>query len=147
MTTMDALRITSRDVAGMVEHWLRCPPNGYLGSGYGSDVKALLHTPMASGLADDLIAKARQDVPMLRLSPDGMVNVYAFDEDMDRKVIRFEVGGELLDVTGEKFAPDTGGAAGAMALQPIDLEDVLKGESVDALHTLHHVSLPSPGYW
>lgn len=56
---MSTTNITAHDVSGMVEHWLGCPPNGYLGMRYGSDVKSLLQTPMATGLADSLIAKAR----------------------------------------------------------------------------------------
>ena len=144
---MAAIRITSRDIAGMVGHWLRCPPNGYLGSGYGSDVKSLLHTPMAAGLADDLIAKCRQDVPLLRAAPDGMVNIYAFDEAMDRKVIRFEIGGELVDVTGEQFSPETAGTPTAMDVRPAGIEDVLQNNLVDALHELEHTTMPTPGYW
>lgn len=131
----------------MVQHWLRCPPNGYLGSGYGSDVKSLLQTPMAAGLADDLIAKCREDVPLLRAAPDGTVNVYAFDEAMDRKVVRFEVGGELVDVTGEQFTPEASAAPMAMELEPGGIEDVLQDNLASALTTLVHETLPAPGYW
>lgn len=144
---MAAIRITSRDIAGMVQHWLKCPPNGYLGSGYGSDVKSLLQTPMAAGLADDLIAKCRQDVPLLRAAPEGTVNVYAFDEALDRKVIRFEVGGELLDVSGDQFTPESGSAAPTMELEPAGIEDLLQDNLANALHQQVHETLPEPGYW
>lgn len=82
----------------MVSHWLGCPVNGYLGSGYGSEVKSLLLTPMASGLADDLIAKAREDVPLLSQAAPGAVNVYAYDKNDETKVIAFEIGGQLIEV-------------------------------------------------
>lgn len=82
----------------MVQHWLGCPVNGYLGSDYGSDVKSLLHTPQASGLADGLIAKCRQDVPMVgALAPDA-VNVYAQTVDMDVKRLHFEVAGQPVPI-------------------------------------------------
>lgn len=91
-------QIEAADLSGMVAHWLGCPPGGYLGSDYGSDVKALLQTPMASGLADSLIAKCRVDVPLLTQAPPGTVNVGYYDLDIDKRAIVFEVAGELIDV-------------------------------------------------
>lgn len=95
-------RITAKDLQGMVEHWLGCPPGGYLGSNYGADLKALIQTPMASGLADGLIDKCRQDVPLLSQAAPGSLNVYAYDDPgaTDRKVIVFDVAGELINVSG-----------------------------------------------
>jgi hypothetical protein len=91
-------RITARDLAGMVGHWLGCPVNGYLGSDYGTDLKALLQTPLAAGLADGLIAKARQDIALLAASPPDTVNVYAAQTALDEQTIYFEVAGELVAV-------------------------------------------------
>jgi len=142
---MAAIRITSRDVAGMVGHWLGCRPNGYLGSGYGSDVKSLLQTPMSAGLADGLIAKCRQDVPLLLTAPPDMVNVYAYDEDFDRKVIKFEVGGELLDVDGLQFTGES--AALAVVAESNELIDTVSTASASQLHTLIHATMPPEGYW
>lgn len=95
-------RITARDLQDMVRHWLGCPPGGYLGSEYGSDKEAILQTPMAAGLADGLIDKCRQDVPLLSRAAPGTVNVYAYDDPnaIDRKVIVFDVAGELINVSG-----------------------------------------------
>lgn len=95
-----AAPITSADLADMVGHWLGCPPNGYLGQSYGSDVKQLLHTPMASGRADDLIEKCRADIPLASRVGPGGINVYAYDAAMDRKVVVFEVAGQLVPVPG-----------------------------------------------
>lgn len=91
-------RITSGDLSDMVTHWLGCPPGGYLGQSYGSDIKALLQTPMASGLADGLIAKCREDVPLLSLAQPGALNVYSYDVDIDKKAIVFEVAGNEIFV-------------------------------------------------
>jgi len=90
--------ITSRDLSDMVRHWLACPVNGYLGAGYGCEVKSLLQTPMSAGLADDLISKAREDVPLLSRTAAGALNVYAYDRDFETKVIAFEIGGQLIDI-------------------------------------------------
>lgn len=96
-----AAPITSADLGDMVGHWLSCPPNGYLGQSYGSDVKQVLHTPMAAGLVNDMIEKCRADVPLAsRLGPGG-INVYAYDAAMDKKVVVFEVAGELVPVPGD----------------------------------------------
>lgn len=89
------------DVSRMVSHWLGCPEGGYLGSDYGSDVQALVQTPMASGLADDLIAKCRADIPLLQLAPPGAVNVYSYNAEFDRKVIAFEVAGQIIEVDSQ----------------------------------------------
>lgn len=80
----------------MVEHWLGCPPGGYLGQSYGSEVKSILQTPMAAGLADGLIAKCRQDIPLLSIASPGALNVYAYDIDIDKKAIVFEVAGNEI---------------------------------------------------
>ena len=82
----------------MVSHWIECPVDGYLGSGYGSDIKSLVQTPMASGLADGQVAKCRQDIPLLQNAAPDAVSIYYDDKGMDQKVIVFEVGGNLIDV-------------------------------------------------
>lgn len=92
------VQITAQDLSGMVGHWLGCPPGGYLGSDYGSDVASLLQTPMAGGLADGLIAKARTDIPLLSQVSPGAVSIYAEDVGIDQKRITFAVGGDLIEV-------------------------------------------------
>jgi hypothetical protein len=89
--------INSGDLSGMLGHWLGTPPGGYLGQSYGVDVKALLQTPMASGIADGILAKARVDVP---LTGSSSLNLYSYDADVDKKVLVFEVAGELISVGG-----------------------------------------------
>lgn len=128
----------------MVGHWLGCPPNGYLGSDYGSDVKSLVQTPMAAGLADGLIAKCKQDVPLLLDAPPGMLNVYAFDGGMDRKVIKFEVAGELVDA-GDQF----GAVDDAEVVQDEYREaiDAIGERSAGNLHVTLTETMPGFEYW
>lgn len=140
---MAATRITARDLIGMTEHWLKTPVNGYLGSDYGSEVKALLQTPMAAGLADGVLAKLRQDVPLLQAAPSGSVNLFSQDVDLETKLITLEVAGELVDVNAHAFA----GERGAYTASAVSAEDSLTDVAVDSLHHLLHVTMPSPGYW
>lgn len=86
----------------MVQHWLGCPPCGYLGQDYGADAKALLHTPMAAGLADDLIDKCRQDIPLVGQLGAGGLNVYSYDQSMDRKAVVFEIAGQAVPLQGTR---------------------------------------------
>lgn len=80
----------------MVRHWLSTPPNGYLGSGYGSDAHALLQRPQSSGLADIFIDKMMEDLPILRALPSGSVNVYFEQVDKQSKRLIVQVADQLI---------------------------------------------------
>lgn len=84
--------INGDDLARMVRHWLATPVNGYLGSGYGSDIHALLQQPQASGLGDEFIDKMMADIPILRQLPRGSVNVYFEEVGNDSKRLLIQVG-------------------------------------------------------
>lgn len=92
----DNTPITAKDLSDMATHWLGCPPGGYLGSDYGSDMDSILQTPMAAGLADGQIAKFRQDVPLAAMAPPGTINIYSYDIDIDKKGILFDVNGDVI---------------------------------------------------
>lgn len=139
-----ATQITARDVTDMVRHHLGCPIDGYLGSGYGSDLKSLLQTPMASGLADGVIAKAKQDVPLLETAAPGSVNVYMQDLGMDKKGLFFEVGGELVPMDSGSTARQEG--APVASLQP-ELIDTVTEAGADLLDIHTNITLPSQDYF
>ena len=88
--------IDSQEVQGMVSHWIGCPVNGYLGSGYGSDIPALLQKPLSTKDADLLLKKLRFDVPLIASAPPGSVNVYSATRDIDKLDILIEVAGEIV---------------------------------------------------
>lgn len=94
--------ITANDVQGMVSHWLGCRPNGYLGSGYGSGVRDLLQTPLHGGGADRLVAKLRDDVPIIAAMPADAVNVAASPAagSPDRLDFFVEVAGTFVQMDG-----------------------------------------------
>lgn len=90
--------IDSRELSGMIEHWIGTPPNGYLGSGYGADPKSLLQQPMSSGLGDQFIDKLATDVPLIGGMPAGAVNVYFQQIDKEKKRLLIEVADSLVTV-------------------------------------------------
>lgn len=82
----------------MVSHWLRTPPNGYLGSGYGSDPMSLLQGAMLSSNADAFISKMRDDIPLIGALPANAVNMYFEDTGNDTKVLYIEVMDSLVSI-------------------------------------------------
>lgn len=88
--------ISKNDLVDMIRHWLATPPNGYLGSGYGCDLNALLQSPMTSGIADSLLAKMRVDIPLVATLPSSSLNIYAVDAGPDKRTIYIDVAGEMI---------------------------------------------------
>lgn len=78
-------------ITAQLRHWLSCPPNGYLGSDYGIDLKKYLHKPMSQFDADYIIAKMRADIPVLKMLPINSVNIYVIDDHDDGKKIIIQV--------------------------------------------------------
>ncbi len=89
-------KISKTDLTDMIRHWLATPPNGYLGSGYGADLKAFLQAPMSAGIADSLLAKMRVDIPLVAALPTSSLNIYAVDDGPDKRTIYIDVAGELI---------------------------------------------------
>lgn len=89
-------KISKKDIIDMIQHWLATPPNGYLGDGYGADLKSLLQSPMTYGIADALLAKMRIDIPLVAALPSSALNVYAVDEGPDKRIIYIDVAGETI---------------------------------------------------
>ena len=83
---------------GMITHWLNTPPNGYLGSSYGSDPQALLQEPTSSGLGDAFIDKMAEDIPLIAALPAGAVNVYFEDLSNDKRGLLIEVADTMVTV-------------------------------------------------
>jgi len=92
--------ITGTEIHAMVEHWLRIQVNGYLGSDYGQDIKALLQLPLADGAADAFLAKMREDIPALQALPAGALNLYSVETPPDRQDLIIEIAGRTFEVTG-----------------------------------------------
>lgn len=93
---MASLTLESSDLERMIRHWLSTPPNGYLGSGYGSDPHSLLQQPNSSGLGDAFINKMIEDIPVLKQLPAGTVNVYFEQVSKDTKRLLIEVGSLVI---------------------------------------------------
>lgn len=91
--------ITGDDIAGMVEHWLSTPVNGYLGSGYGQDLPSLLQRPHSDGAADGFMRKMREDVQILTALPGDAVTLYGQPVGVDRLDIVLEVTGKTYNLS------------------------------------------------
>lgn len=89
-------KITAAELTDMIRHWIATPPCGYLGSGYGADLKAMLQTPMKTGIADSVLAKLRADIPLVATLPPSALNIYAVDEGPDKRTIYIDVAGQML---------------------------------------------------
>lgn len=84
----------------MTQHWLSTLTNGYLGSDYGHDLNAVLHSPMSARQAEQQISKLRADVPMLARPDVAEVNLYAVETAVDRQALLIEVAGNLIAFRG-----------------------------------------------
>lgn len=90
--------VNALEIQDMVTHWLSTPPNGYLGSDYGSGLQELLQTPLSSGMADRLIDKLLIDVPVLGALPSGTVNMYMEQKGNDRANLFITVYDSMIPV-------------------------------------------------
>lgn len=90
--------ITAADVQAMVTHWLGCPPNGYLGTGYGSGVQDLLQTALHGGGADDLVAKMRQDIPVLNMLPPEAISISFQPDGAERLQFFIQVADAVIPI-------------------------------------------------
>ncbi len=78
-----------------VRHWLATSINGYLGSGYGIDLKAYLHKPMNTFDGDAIIDKMRVDIPALGALPRSVVELYFEDVGLDGKKLHIAIGNNV----------------------------------------------------
>ena len=90
--------LSGTQILSMVTHWLNTPVNGYLGSSYGADTKALLQKPNQPGLADAFIAKMRRDIPVLGLLSPGQINIYAVGVGSDALRMVINVAGTDFEI-------------------------------------------------
>lgn len=90
--------ITGADIQAMITHWLNTPVNGYIGSDYGCDPKALLQNPQSIGVANAFIKKLKKDVPILAVLPSNSVNLYSVQRGVDGLDIVLEVAGTALTI-------------------------------------------------
>jgi hypothetical protein len=93
-----AAAITPSDIHLMVRHWLNTPAGAYLGSGYGSNVKDLLQSPLSGQVADSIIAKLVADIPVLSVLPDGAINIYGVPSGLDTLDLVIEIAGQTISI-------------------------------------------------
>lgn len=94
------VQITAEDFEGMVRHWLETPVDGYLGSDYGIDSKALLQRPMEGSETNEFLVKMRADLPLLQVLPDSAINVFFENTAPDKKRLHVTLGSRTITVGG-----------------------------------------------
>lgn len=83
----------------MVRHWLNTPAGSYLGSSYGSNLKDMLQRPILESGMDEVIAKLKEDIPILSVLGSGAVNVLAYEgARIDSLELVIEVAGRAIPV-------------------------------------------------
>jgi hypothetical protein len=98
--------ITPEDLQLMARHWLMTPPNGYLGSGYGSPVRELLQAPLSGTLADELIQKLKTDVAVFGSLPGDALEIYAVNDGLDKLTLNLDVVGARIPLELVPAIPD-----------------------------------------
>lgn len=69
-------KVTSKFIWQEIEHWINTLTNAYLGSNYGIDLKEYLQKPMGAFDGDEIIAKMRQDIPVLQAIDNNNLHIY-----------------------------------------------------------------------
>lgn len=77
--------------------------NGYLGSGYGQDLKALLQQPLQVGAGDVVIEKLHEDITVLNSLPAGATNIYQLDNGVDKLEVVIEVAGRIIPINQQEY--------------------------------------------
>jgi len=86
------------NVQKQLNHWLKTPLNGYLGSCYGQNVKDLLQLSLSNHNADAFIAKIKADIPILA---SENINLYALNKGVDQQEIMLEIGQKVINLTSQ----------------------------------------------
>lgn len=82
-----------------MHHWLNTPAGSYHGSSYGHNIKRTLQKPTAdTSEFDAVIAKMREDIPLLKLLPAGSVFIYSRPLGIDRTGLFIDVAGRAIAV-------------------------------------------------
>jgi hypothetical protein len=104
------------DLVAMINHWMATPVNFYFGSSYGADLASLLLRPLSEPIADEFLAKLKQDIPVLSGLGDSQLSLVSESVGFDQKNIFIQVGTILIPLptqikatpTGETYRVDAG---------------------------------------
>lgn len=90
-------KVTADFIFGQIDHWLATPVNSYLGSNYGIDLKQYLNKPMAAFDGDAIIAKMRQDIPVLQAVEARSLHIYYKKQGTDKVSFYVELLGSAKE--------------------------------------------------
>ena len=84
------------DVKAMIEHWLRLPPNGYVGVDGGRNLHEILMKPMTDDNADIVLQWMKADMPILRTLSDSDLSIVSEPVGHDRQAYSILLGDILI---------------------------------------------------
>lgn len=91
--------INRSEILGMIDHWLRTPPNGYVGSSYGAPLEELLLYSQSTNIADNFINKMKSDLPILSQLNSTQFSIYTEEIGFEKKIVYFQVGTIAINLT------------------------------------------------
>lgn len=92
-------KVNSKFIWGQIDHWLGTLTNGYLGSNYGIDLKEYLHKPMGAFSGDEIIAKMRNDIPVLAAISNEDLDIYFQKVPPDKILFYIVLNGAAKEYT------------------------------------------------
>lgn len=92
-------KVNSKFIWGQIDHWLGTLTNGYLGSNYGIDLKEYLHKPMGAFSGDEIIAKMRNDIPVLAAISNEDLDIYFQKVPPDKILLYIVLNGAAKEYT------------------------------------------------
>ena len=91
-------------IISQISHWIYTPQNAYLGSNYGVDLYQYLQSPLTTQVADEIVAKMRQDIPALASIADDELQIFTRTKHGDTLILIISVLGLAIEVDSDKLA-------------------------------------------
>lgn len=90
--------LNSDDINNILEHWLGTPANSYRGSRYGEKNNRILFKEMSADVANEILDKLKEDVPIFTSFDSNVLQIYSEDIGHDKKRIYLSVGTLMIPI-------------------------------------------------
>lgn len=60
----------------MIRHWVKTPPNAYLGQDYGFNIQSILLRPLTENMADYILSELKKQIPPLQYLNSSQLEIY-----------------------------------------------------------------------
>ncbi|RLL18992.1 hypothetical protein [Acinetobacter chengduensis] len=108
--------LNETEIKEIIEHWLNTPANSIRGSGYGERTNRILFNEMSMDVADFILDKIKQDIPLFASLSSDELQVLSEDLGHDKKRIYISIGTVVVPISPEESNTNyTGDSANAYA--------------------------------